>query len=125
MDSNKQIAKSLLQSANISYERLKETNIEKYPTNTLVDYYDIIHKLLEANALINNQKIKGEGAHQKLIDYVAKKQIIDEKTRIFLQDLRDYRNKISYEGYNIKLEFIKQNLEELENIIKKLKKIFV
>lgn len=122
MNSNTQIAKSLLKSANTSHQRLKETNIKKYPSNTLIDYYDIIHKLLDALALTQNHKIKGEGAHQKLIEFIATTKTIDEKTRIFLQDLREYRNKINYEGYNIKKEYITENQEIIEKTILTLKK---
>ncbi len=44
----------------------------KYPSNSLIDYYDVIHKLLEVLTISTGIKIKGEGAHQELIDYVAK-----------------------------------------------------
>jgi len=59
-------------------EFTKETIIENYPSNTLIDYYDIIHKLLEAITLKAGVKARGEGAHQELIDYVAKQHNIDE-----------------------------------------------
>ena len=48
---DKQKSESLKKMAEITLERLNKTNMEDYPSNTLEDYYDIIHKLLEALAL--------------------------------------------------------------------------
>ena len=81
---NKEKSKSLKKMAEITLERLKETNIEKYPSNTITDYYDVVHKLMEALTLANGSKIKGEGAHQELIDYIVKKHNFDEQTRQLL-----------------------------------------
>ena len=43
--SDKQKSNSLKKMAEITLERLRQTDAKKYPTNTLNDYYDIIHKL--------------------------------------------------------------------------------
>ena len=66
---DKQKSESLKKLAEITLERLNKTSIEDYPSNTLLDYYDVIHKLMEALTLNEGVKIKGEGAHQELIDY--------------------------------------------------------
>lgn len=68
-----QKAKSLREMAVITLERLKETDKEKYLSNTLTDYYDIIRKLLEALTSLDGIKVKGEGAHQLIIDYACEK----------------------------------------------------
>src|SRR3989344_8045262 len=91
---DKQKSDSLKKMAEITLVRLDSTDMDKYPSNTLLDYYDAIHKLLEALTLKEGIKTKGEGAHQELIDYIAKKQHIDEQTSQFLQQMRDYRNRI-------------------------------
>ena len=106
--------------AEIALERLKETDLEKYPTNTLNDYYDIIHKLMESLTVICGVKIRGEGAHRELIDYVAKKYDFDEQTRQFLQQMRDYRNRISYEGFMINSNYITTNKEIIRKVIERL-----
>ena len=117
---DKQKAKSLKEMAEITLKRLKEIDIEKYPTNTLTDYYDIIRKLMEALTSIEGIKIKGEGAHKELIDYICAKFTLGEITRQFIQELRDHRNRISYEGFMIKPSFIKTNHQKIEQIINKL-----
>ncbi|MGM5480899.1 MAG: hypothetical protein ACQESE_00660 [Nanobdellota archaeon] len=110
-------AQALQKMAAITLERLSTTDTEKYPSNTLIDYYDIIHKLLEAQLLLRGVKIKGEGAHYELIEESCKHNIIDESTRHFLQQMRDYRNRISYEGFSIAKQYIRRNKKRIEQII--------
>ncbi len=110
---------ALKKMAEISLERLEKTNMEAYPSNTLLDYYDAIHKLMEALTLRDGIKVRGEGAHQELIDYIAKRHF-DEKTIQFLQQMRDYRNRISYEGFMIHKNYIKLNKRMIKRIIAKL-----
>ena len=117
---DKQKAESLKAMAILTIQRLEETDIIKYPSNTLTDYYDTIHKLIEALALIEGVKTRGEGAHKELIDYIAKRYSFDEQTRLFLQQMRDYRNTISYEGFMINPSYIKMNQEKIKAIIKNL-----
>lgn len=117
---DKQKADSLRKMAEITIERLGKTNMEEYPSNTLLDYYDAIHNLMEAITAREGIKIKGEGAHQELIDYLAKKGILTEQIRQFLQSMRDYRNRISYEGFMVHNNYIKLNKGLIEKIIKSL-----
>ena len=120
---DKQKSESLKKMAEITLKRLKETDIQSYPSNTLLDYYDIIHKIIEAIALSKGVKIKGEGAHKELIDYMVEKGTIDELTRRFLQEMRDYRNRISYEGFMIHKNYVNLNKEKIQRIIKNLFKV--
>ena len=120
---DKEKAGSLVEMAKMTLERLRETDQKKYPTNTLTDYYDSIHKLLEALSYLQGVKIKGEGAHQELIDSICKNYNLSEAQRIFLQELRDYRNRISYEGFKISPLFVENNLQKIQEIITALKKI--
>lgn len=117
---DKHKSESLKKMAEITLERLEKTDIEKYPSNTLLDYYDVIHKLMEALTLKEGIKIKGEGAHQELIDYISKKYDFGEQMRQFLQQMRDYRNRISYEGFMMHKNYIMLNKERIINILKKL-----
>jgi len=119
-----QKSKSLVEMARITLQRLNEINLYKYPTNTLTDYYDVIHKLMEALSLNEGIKIKGEGAHQELIDYIFKKYQLNESDRIFIQEIRDFRNRISYEGFMISEDYIKTNLEKINRIVKTLEQIY-
>ena len=78
---------------------------------------------MEAISASDGVKIKGDGAHAELIDYICRKHNIEEAKRIFLQTLRDYRNKISYEGFTVPQDFIVENQKTIERIIDVLLKI--
>jgi hypothetical protein len=83
-----QKSNALISMAKITLERLNKTDIYLYPSNTLTDYYDIIHKLMDSLGITNGIKFKGEGAHQELIDYICKTYKLGESNRIFLQQMR-------------------------------------
>lgn len=110
-------ANSLKESSLITLKRLEEIDLEKYPSNTLKDYYDIIRSLMESLLYLEGIKIKGEGAHYETIEYVCKEHNLGETTRIYLQDMREYRNRISYEGFNIPASYIRSNAEKIKGII--------
>jgi len=118
-----QKAKALVNMANITLKRLNESDQEKYPSNTLADYYDIIHKYLEAVASAEGIRTKGEGAHQELIDYVCNKHRLGESTRLFLQDVRDLRNRISYEGFIVSPNYIRNNGSKIKAVMEKIRKL--
>lgn len=120
---DKQKALALKKMAEITLQRLKETDITKYPSNTLTDYYDTIHKLLEALTISQGVKFKGEGAHQELIDHVTKVHDLGEQTRQLLQQIREYRNKISYEGFMVNKNYIILNKEKINALIKELQQL--
>jgi len=100
--------------AKITLERLDLTDKPKFPSNTLLDYYDIIHLLMEAVLLKDGFKIKGEGAHKEIIGTLLDLKIIDDQKHTFLQTMRDYRNRVSYEGFMVHKNYIDLN-EDLIN----------
>jgi hypothetical protein len=108
---------SLKTMAETTLERLGKTDMEKYPGNTLLDYYDAIHRLMEALTAKEGIKAKGEGAHQELIDYLSKQGTLSEQERMFLQQMRDYRNRISYEGFMLNKNYILLNKSKIQEII--------
>lgn len=112
-----QKASSLLSLAEISFERPNLSDIQKYPSNSTKDYYDIIHNLLEAIVCLLGIKIKGENSHYELINFISSKLNLSEVDRLFLQGLREYRNKISYEGVFVSGDYLLRNREKIELII--------
>jgi len=114
---DKSKANSLLSMAKTTLARLNETDKNKYPANTLTDYYDSLHKIMDAIASAKGIKFRGEGAHQELINHICKTCQQNESTRIFLQELRDYRNRIAYEGFSVTSKYIKANSNRIEKII--------
>ena len=49
-----------------------------------------------------------------------KENIINEQVRQLLQQMKEYRNRIFYEGFMINENYIKLNKEKIQDIIKKL-----
>ncbi len=117
---DKQKALALQIIAKNTLKRLSETNTTTYPTNTLIDYYECIRKLIEAICCLEGVKFDGEEAHKLSINHIHKIKLISESERIFLQDLRNYRNRVNYEGLFINIEFIQENEERIKEIINKL-----
>ena len=107
---DKQKAESLIKTAETTLIRLNETEKTKYPSNSLIDYYSILHSLMEALTYKEGLKFRGESAHKELINYICQKYNLEESIRVFIQELRSYRNNISYEGFSVKKEFIEQNI---------------
>ena len=118
---DKEKAKALLKMAETSIERLNQLDKEKYPSNTLIDYYDILKKLIEALNSLEGIKFIKEGAHFHSINYICSKYSFKEVDRELLQELREYRNRIAYEGFNIKTNYIQENKIRIEYLINKLK----
>lgn len=104
-------ANSLRESAKITLKKIDLTR-KDFPSDTIVDYYDVIHKLLEAKAYEKGIKFKGEGAHKELINYYSK--------NLFLQTLRKLRNNISYEGFQVPKEQFLNYEKKILKIIKEL-----
>ncbi|MFA5485302.1 MAG: hypothetical protein WC260_03585 [Candidatus Pacearchaeota archaeon] len=114
VDKNKSI--SLLDMAKITLERLNSFNKLKYPSNTLNDYYDVLHKLMESYTSLIGVKFIGDNAHKELIDFISKV-FFEDEDKIFLQNLRQFRNQIYYEGFNVSQDYLKRNVNDIEEII--------
>jgi len=121
---DKQKSKSLIKMAKITLERLGDINSLKYPSNTLNDYYNIIHQLAECICCSYGFKFSGDGAHAELLNFIfSEKFEFSESEKLFSQELRVLRNRISYEGFFIQEEYLKRNEIKIKNIIDKLLKI--
>ena len=109
-------AQSLFTLSNETFRRLTEISLNKYPTNSIIDYYDICHKLLDAIFLLKGFKFKGDGAHFEMISESASFSILSSAQINFFQQLRDTRNRIHYEGLSISEDFLKRNTHNLTDL---------
>lgn len=98
-------------------QRIERTDEKLFPAQVTVDYYTILHMLLEAQTLEKGVKFKGESAHKELI----KNSQLSSKEKMFLQRLRELRNKIQYEGTTIRPEYVVANKKMILQLITKLK----
>lgn len=118
---DKEKAKSMLKMAETTLSMAETIDIEKFPSNLAKEYYDIIRELISAILLLDGYKTYGEGAHKKVIDYLAEKykQFSEHEIKT-IDELRAIRNRISYDGFFIQPDYIKRKKEVLGMIIKKL-----
>ena len=121
--SDRQKALALKKMAEVTLQRIKDSDIDKYASNNLKDYYDVIHELMEAIASLEGIKISGEGAHEKLINHIVTRYAFGESERIFLQELRNIRNRITYEGFFVQPDYVKRNENKIKDIIERLGEI--
>lgn len=120
---DKEKAKSMLKMSEKIEQRIEATEMEKFPSQVLTDYYDILHNLMEGISSAEGFKSDGKGSHKKLIDWTATEYELSESERQFLNQARKYRNRISYEGFSINSSYLERNKEKIESIIEKLKGI--
>ena len=65
----------------------------------------------------------GQSVVKDLSDYISKKHNFSESDRIFMQEMRDFRNRISYEGFMVTVEYIELNIKTINRIIAILSKL--
>jgi uncharacterized coiled-coil DUF342 family protein len=114
-------AQYLRKLAETIFLRIKSTDKDIFGTIIVKDYYEVIHALAESFSLEKGVKFSGEGAHKELLNFVAQEKALPEKKRIFLQELREYRNRINYEGLELPKYFLnmpEKNIQEFIRILK-------
>lgn len=92
----------------------------EHPTHAVKEYYETIRALLDALLLLDGYRTQGVGAHKELIDYHGK--LLTPMESVSIDELRQIRNRISYEGVFIKAEYLDTRRTGYERIIKKLLK---
>lgn len=120
---DKEEARSLKKMADRTLERIAETDRQRFTTQIVKDYYDVIHYLLEGTSVALGKKVKGRGAHAELISLISEKFELEEGVEEFLQNLRKFRNRIAYEGFSVEMDYLKRNESTLEETIEHLKSI--
>jgi hypothetical protein len=117
-------AKSIFKMAMVSFEMIKTIDEKKFPSNVVKGYYDVIRELISAIVLIDGYKTYGEGAHKKLIDYFFSEYKEFFSSEIFLvNELRILRNKIDYDGFFVKYEYLERKNVFIKDVIEKLIKL--
>lgn len=111
------LIKSLIITTENDLKFLEKIKIDDISARKIMsNYYDILRSVLEAMSIIDEYKIY---SHEAFTYFLKEKGegIISEKFDRF----RKIRNKINYYGENISAEEVKENIEEIKEIIKKLK----
>jgi hypothetical protein len=84
------------------------------------NYYEIIKELATALCLSKGFKFIGDYAHKELIEETVKMTGLDDSFLVFLDDLRIRRNGILYYGEQFGDNYLTNNVNKLERVIKKI-----
>ena len=121
---NQERAKHILRIAEMTVERLQKVDVKEFVTLTTKDYYDVIRELMSAVALLDGYKTEGDGAHKKLIEYIAVRYKEFKNHEIqTIDDMRERRNKAYYEGILLPEDYLERRREDIKSVIIKLKQI--
>ena len=105
----------------VTLRMIEEINTEKFPSNIIKEYHDVVRELISILALLDGYKTIGEGAHKELIDYLKDNYSqFSQQEIIFLDQLRTNRNRITYDGFFIDSDYVIRNKDSIRKIINKL-----
>jgi hypothetical protein len=116
---NLERAKSILAMVEIRLKAVALLNPEEFMTIIVEDYYEIIKELLTALLAAEGYKTL---SHTTLIEYVRTnhKNNFTELETITIDELRKLRNRITYEGFMVKKDFLQRKEPVIKPIIAKL-----
>ena len=117
-DPNK--ARALRGMARQIIDRIQETDTERFSSQIIKDYYEALHALSEAIAANNGIKTQGGGAHKQLIEYICTQCTLSMSLQTIFEQLRTYRNRITYEGFTVGSEYLKRNQKRIQHLYQKL-----
>ncbi len=117
-------AKFLFSEANTCLEGLKERikliGINNKNSNSIIkDCYDIMIELIRAKFLLDGYSASGNFAHEAEISYLKKLEF-SENEILFLNELRYFRNSITYYGKLLNKEYAEKVYFFLNKILPKL-----
>jgi len=125
ISADRQRAEFLIKESEISLEGLKErvkiigVN-DKNVSSIIKDCYDIIMEMIRAKLLLAGYFSSGSYAHEGEISYLKKLAFPDADIS-FLNELRHFRNGITYYGKILDEEYAQKVLNFLEKMIKRLR----
>lgn len=104
-------------------ERIKIIGINDKNANSIIkDCYDIVMELIRANLLLDGYSASGNYAHEAEISYLKKLGFPDGEIS-FLNELRYFRNSVTYYGRLLDKEYAEKVYAFLNKIIVRLKEV--
>ena len=102
-------------------KRVEMMGIDGDNANSIIkDCYDIIMELIRAKLLLTGYCSAGQFAHEAEVSYLKRYGFSDNEVS-FINDLRYFRNSVTYYGKLLSVEYGKQVVEFTKKIYPKLK----
>jgi len=118
---DKEKIRSIIKMCDIRLKVLKNIKLDEETASIIAtDYYEVIKELLTAILLKNGLKSNN---HECLISFSKKEFPNYEYETNIIHQLKDVRNRVSYDGVFVKKEYIQSNRLEFEHIIELLKRL--
>jgi hypothetical protein len=121
---DKEKAKSMLRMVETTEKMIETLDTERFASNITKEYYEVIRELISILLLLDGYKVYGEGSHKSLIEYLEDKykQFLRQEIE-FIDDLRNIRNRISYDGFFVQKGYLIKKTESIKRIIATLKEL--
>jgi len=124
---NKPRAVSLLKESENSYkvlgEFVRKLGLNDTNANNIIkSAYDIIMELVRAKMLLNGLNSSGQGSHEAEVAYLRELRF-SETEIYFANQLRYFRNGITYYGRSFDADYAKKVIEFLDKIYKRLQNV--
>ena len=102
-------------------ERVEKIGINEKNANSIIkDCYDILMELIRAKLLLSGYNSSGQYAHEAEVSYLIKKGFCTNEVS-FLNELRYFRNSVTYYGKILDKEYAKKVYRFMNKIYPKLK----
>lgn len=106
------------------HERIGIIGINNKNANSIIkDCYDVLMELTRAKLLLAGYSSAGQFAHEAEVSYLKEMGFPDNDVS-FLNDLRYFRNSVTYYGKILDVEYAESVVEFTKRIYPKLKKLF-
>ena len=113
--------KSILKMAELELQIISKIEVNSDTASKLAkDYYEIIKELLIALLLSHGLKSSN---HECLISFLKQKYPKFEYEATLIHQLKNIRNRISYDGYFVDEHYITKNKTEFSNLINLIKEL--
>lgn len=104
-------------------ERIEKIGINNKNANSIIkDCYDIMMELIRARLLLSGYNASGQYAHEAEVSYLMKLEFPESEV-LFLNELRYFRNAITYYGKILDKEYAEKVFEFMNMIYPKLIKL--
>ena len=114
---DKERVKSILGMVYLREKRIQKSEAEEFATLLVEDYYEIIKELATAILNLNGYKTL---SHKALFEFLKDNYSLFTLSEIELMDeLRKIRNKVVYEGFFVKGDYLKRNKTIINSIMSK------
>lgn len=119
---NKVKAESILKMVDNTLNMIGEIDESRFPSNVAKEYYDVIRELASIIMLLDGYRVRGEGAHKRLFEYISKNYgEFNDSEIALMSELRILRNRIAYDGFFVKEDYIQRKKSMILGLVGKLK----